>query len=259
MDMTYGDYLQLHKILDAQQPLSPEEHDETLFIIIHQTYELWFKQLLHESNFLRVHLQAGKESEALDTLHRMLVILKTLVSQADILETMTPISFYSFRTRLQQASGFQSLQFRRLECQLGQKNPRTLTLFTAHPAFESLSHDYEAPTLYDALLQFLSQHMGVAIPVDILQRPYSQPYTGDARVQDLLLTLYRERSPRVALLERYVDLDEGMQEWRYRHVKIVERTIGNVPGTGGSAGLAYLRATLFQPSFVDLWALRSSL
>jgi tryptophan 2,3-dioxygenase len=257
MELTYSQYLELHKILDAQHPLSPEEHDETLFIVIHQTYELWFKQLLHESNFLRTHLQTGKEGHALETLRRMLVILKTLVSQADILETMTPISFYSFRNRLQKASGFQSLQFRRLEFQLGLKSARILELFSTHDQFSLLSKDYEAPTLYDALLEFLSLHRNIQLPIDILQRHFSTPYTGDIRVQHVLLELYRERSDRVALLERYVDLDEGLQEWRYRHVKMVERTIGCATGTGGSAGAAYLRSTLFQPAFVDLWALRS--
>ena len=259
MDLTYSQYLHLDKILEAQAPLSPEEHDETLFIIIHQTYELWFKQLLHETGFLRIQLQKGSESLAMATLQRMLVILKTLVSQADILETMTPISFHAFRARLQQASGFQSLQFRRLEFQLGLKDTRTLERFASHTQFASLSEDYHAPTLYDALLQFLSQYRGVEFPLEILQRTFSEKYDGDIRVQNQLLALYRAAGDGVAMMERYVDFDEGLQEWRYRHVKMVERTIGTAPGTGGSAGVAYLRSTLFQPAFGDLWALRSFL
>jgi len=259
MSLTYSEYLQLNKVLDAQAPISKTEHDEMLFIVIHQTYELWFKQILHECQFLQTRLAQGNREGSLQTLHRILVILKTLVSQADILETMTPISFLGFRHRLQQASGFQSLQFRILEGYLGNKSAKTLDFFAHLDPERHLEKAYTAPTLYDSLLQYLATYAQVPIPAQVLQRNYTEPYTPHSDVQQAILTLYRTRPDLLLLLERYVDLDEGLQEWRYRHVKMVERTIGTQPGTGGSSGVAYLRSTLFRPAFEDLWIIRSDM
>jgi tryptophan 2,3-dioxygenase len=216
--VTYTSYLALDEILGAQRPRS-DEHDEMLFIVIHQVYELWFKQLLHELRYLQRRLQNGDTARALGTLKRVLTILKTVVAQIDVLETMTPRQFTTFRDRLDAASGFQSAQFRELEALLG-------------------------PPLFDAFLAYLGTQ--------------GHEVARDA-VQDVLLAVYDEDGPAAQVCERLVDVDEGMQEWRYRHVKMVERTIGDKAGTGGSSGAEYLRSTLFRAAFPDLWAVRSRL
>lgn len=209
--MTYRSYLALDELLAAQRPRT-DEHDEMLFIVVHQVYELWFKQLLHELSFARDALRRGEGAPVLHTLRRVLTILKVVVAQIDVLETMTPRQFLGFRERLESASGFQSDQFRALEAAL--------------------------PELFDALLGYLG--------ID-----------GDATAS--LIAVYRADDVGAQICERFVDLDEGLQEWRYRHVKMVERTIGDKQGTGGSQGVAYLRATLFRPAFPDLWAIRNEL
>ena len=209
--VTYRSYLALDELLAAQRPRS-DEHDEMLFIVVHQVYELWFKQLLHEVGFAAEALRRREAAPVLHTLRRVLTILKVVVAQIDVLETMTPRQFLGFRERLDTASGFQSDQFRALEASL--------------------------PDLFDALVGYL----------DI---------TDD--VEASLVAVYRADDVRAQICERFVDLDEGLQEWRYRHVKMVERTIGDKPGTGGSQGVAYLRSTLFQPAFPALWAIRDQL
>ncbi|TJY61120.1 tryptophan 2,3-dioxygenase [Sinimarinibacterium sp. CAU 1509] len=258
--LTYGRYLQIEALLKLQQPLSDgPEHDETLFIIIHQVYELWFKQLLHELDALNAALDAARTMAALATLKRMLTILKTLVAQVDVLETMTPLSFNAFRARLDASSGFQSAQFRLLEFRLGHKRPGMLTHYGEDGAAGAqLDAALRAPALYDHLLGYLHAQ-GHAVPPSLLSRDFCQPYAGSSAMQDLLVSLYRHDDPAAQVCERLVDLDEGLQEWRYRHVKMVERTIGSKPGTGGSSGVEYLRATLFQPLFPDLWAIRARL
>ncbi len=258
--LTYGRYLQIEALLDLQRPLSEgPEHDETLFIIIHQVYELWFKQLLHELDALNATLDAARTMAALANLKRMLTILKTLVAQVDVLETMTPLSFNAFRARLDASSGFQSAQFRLLEFRLGHKRHGVLTHYEKTSAERAaLDAALQAPSLYDHLLRYLHAQ-GHAVPEALLSRDVSQPYAGASAMQDLLVALYRDDDPAAQLCERLVDLDEGLQEWRYRHVKMVERTIGSKTGTGGSSGVEYLRATLFQPLFPDLWAIRARL
>ncbi len=257
--VSYKSYLNLEKILAAQNPISPDEHDEMLFIIIHQTYELWFKQILHEACYLRNALVQNDTFRSLATLKRMLKILKTLVGQVDILETMTPISFLSFRHLLDTASGFQSWQFRCLEALLGIKHKERLRLLPEDSAErKSLEGFIESPSLFDALLAFLS-HSGYAIPADILERDPSVSYDGDARVQDIFLSIYKNDEAKALLCENFIDLDEGIQEWRYRHVKMVERTVGDKSGTGGSLGARYLQSTLAKPVFIDLWRVRDRL
>jgi tryptophan 2,3-dioxygenase len=230
-----------------------------LFIIIHQVYELWFKQVLHELHALRAALTANESPRVLATLKRILTILKTLVAQVDVIETMTPLSFNAFRSRLDSSSGFQSAQFRAVEFILGYKRE---SMLPHHPTDSSgrqlLDRLYDEPSVYDAFLRFL-QANGAAIPQDILQRDVRQKLQENADVQLALLQVYRDQPLTAQVCERLVDLDEGLQEWRYRHVKMVERTIGMKMGTGGSAGAAYLRDTLFQPLFPDLWAIRSQL
>ena len=242
--ITYGRYLALDEVLGAQRPRS-DEHDEMLFIVIHQVYELWFKQLLHELAHLQVRLQDGDTSHAIRTLRRVLTILKVAVAQIDVLETMSPRQFSSFRDRLDASSGFQSWQFRQLEAMLGRRDP---AVSQHHPegsaARAAVEAAMAAPSLFDSYLAYLDRN---GFPVD-----------GDD-VEATLLAVYRADGAAAQLAEHLVDLDEGLQEWRYRHVKMVERTIGDRSGTGGSSGAAYLRTTLSAPAFPALWAVRSRL
>lgn len=258
--VTYASYLKIEELLALQQPLSQgPEHDETLFIVIHQVYELWFKQLLHELDALERALADTDTSRAFAALKRMLTILKTLVQQVDVLETMTPLSFNAFRARLEASSGFQSAQFRTLEFRLGHKRPNLLAHYDAGSAEHArLASAAAAPTLWDAFLRYLAA-LGCAVPADALARDVAQPLAAHEGVQRLLIELYRRNEFPAQVCERLVDLDEGLQEWRYRHVKMVERTLGAKIGTGGSAGAEYLKRTLFTPLFPDLWAIRSQL
>ncbi|MDD3765239.1 MAG: tryptophan 2,3-dioxygenase family protein [Nevskiales bacterium] len=258
--LTYSRYLCLDALLSQQQPRSDgPEHDETLFIIIHQVYELWFKQILHELDALTAALDRGRTVAALATLKRILTILKTLVAQVDVLETMTPLSFNAFRARLDASSGFQSAQFRQLEFRLGHKRRSVMVHYAPDSAeHAALERAWAAPALYDHVLRYLAGQ-GHAVPAEVLGRDVTQRYAGSAAVQALLVGLYQSDDFAAQICERLVDLDEGLQEWRYRHVKMVERTIGSKRGTGGSDGAAYLRGTLFEPLFVDLWAIRAQL
>jgi len=216
--LSYVSYLKIDELLALQEPKSDgPEHDEMLFIVIHQTYELWFKQILHELDRARRLLREGSLHPALGTLRRVRTIMKTLVGQVDILETMTPLEFNAFRARLESSSGFQSYQFRE---------------------FEAV---FARPGIWDDVVALLGAH-GCLVSADI---------------EESLLSVYRTRPDVSLLLEELVDIDEGLQEWRYRHVKMVERTIGNSRGTGGSSGAGYLKSTLFNPVFPELWAIRS--
>ena len=258
--VTYSRYLKTDELLSLQEPLSDgPEHDEMLFIIIHQVYELWFKQVLHEMSRLQEVLEVNDTPGALATFKRILTILKTLVAQVDVLETMTPVAFNSFRARLESASGFQSAQFREVEFLLGYKN---LAMARHHPADSAggkrLQELLHQPTLYDSLLRFLVAN-GYDVPRSLLDRDVSQPVQSSPELQTTLLRVYRDDPMCTMVCERFVDLDEGLQEWRYRHVKMVERTIGTKTGTGGSEGTEYLKKTLFHPLFTDLWEIRSEL
>ncbi len=258
--VSYTSYLQLDKILTAQDPKSEgPEHDEMLFIVIHQVYELWFKQLLHEMDYLMAKMGENDHQRVLHTVRRMLTILKTVVAQIDVLETMTPLEFNAFRSYLETASGFQSLQFRELEFVLGYKRSAILNHFPdTLPERANLTKRFEQPTLWDAFLHYL-QANGVEVPQDQLDRDVTQAIAASDEVQAILVNVYRHHPRLVRVCERLVDLDEGLQEWRYRHIKMVERTIGTKQGTGGSAGAHYLRTTLLTPFFPDLWAIRSQL
>jgi tryptophan 2,3-dioxygenase len=241
--LTYTSYLHLDELLASQEPLSDgPEHDELLFIVIHQVYELWFKVLLHEAAYLQGALEAGDTATALAAMKRILTILKTVVAQVDVLETMTPLAFRSFRGRLERASGFQSAQFRELEAVLGRRDAGVLADHPPGPGRDRITAAMQRPSLYESFLAYTG----------LTGRP-------PAEVQDGLVDVYRTDAARAQVCERMVDIDEGIQEWRYRHVKMVERTIGEQSGTGGSAGVAYLRSTLFQPAFPDLWAIRARL
>ena len=255
--LTYGAYLKVPELLALNQPLT-DEHDEVLFITIHQVYELWFFQMLHELRGLQARLEAGQTSSALGTLKRILTILKIAVAQLDVLETMTPVEFASFRARLESASGFQSAQFREFEAVLGRRDRSAMTHHPEGEPRDRIEAAMARPDLYDSLCRFLAGR-GAAVPDDLLARDVTVARAPDARMQDLLLAVYREDPDAANVCERFVDLDEGVQEWRYRHVKMVERTIGAKPGTGGSSGAGYLRETLFHPAFPDLWEIRARL
>ena len=258
--VTYGSYLAVDELLALQRPRSEgPEHDEMLFIVIHQVYELWFKQVLHEVDRVIDLLESREAHRAQHTLKRILTILKVLVAQLDILETMTPMEFQSFRTRLEAASGFQSDQFRQLEFVLGNKSSAAIDRFGAGTrARTSLERRFGAPTLWDAFLRYLSRE-GYAVPPALLSRDVTAKIEPSPELQETLIELYRRDPKHAEMCERLVDLDEGIQEWRYRHVKMVQRTIGAKMGTGGSSGAQYLATTLMTPIFPDLWEIRSRL
>jgi tryptophan 2,3-dioxygenase len=256
--LTYSSYLALDEILAAQRPRSGE-HDELLFIVIHQVYELWFKQLLHELAYMQARLERNEGSRALATVRRILTILKTIVAQIDVLETMTPSQFATFRSRLESASGFQSGQFRELEAVLGRRDAAMLAPYEqASETRARIAAAMERRSLYDSFLRYLAG-AGFDVPADALARDVRAPVEPSPAVQRAVLQAYRADGEAAQMAERLVDLDEGTQEWRYRHVKMVERTIGDKAGTGGSSGVTYLRETLFRPMFPDLWAVRSEL
>jgi tryptophan 2,3-dioxygenase len=259
--LTYGTYLELGKLLDLQHPRSsPPEHDEMLFIIIHQTYELWFKQLLHEFEKINRNFDEGEVYDAIHTFKRCRTIMKVLVEQLDILETMTPMSFRSFRDRLETASGFQSTQFREFEFALGFKRPEVLKYHhgPGSPGHEILQQRLRAPSVVDHFYTFLAQQ-GVEIPREVREKEPTQANQPNEQVQQGILKLYKTKPNMTILFELMTDFDEGLQEWRYRHVKVVERTIGSKHGTGGSPGVEFLKKTLFKPVFADLWAIRHEL
>jgi tryptophan 2,3-dioxygenase len=252
---TYSKYLKLDNLLALQE--AGGEHDEMLFIIIHQSYELWFKELLHEIDYLQKLLASGDLPRSSHTIKRFLTILKMLVAKVDILETMTPLEFLGFRQRLESGSGFQSAQFRELEFALGYKRPAVLDYLAPESSERiRLERRFLAPALWDSFLAFLAQR-GHAVPVDLLRRDVTRPVEPSPTLQTLLVSIYRSDPAMAEFCERLVDVDEGIQEWRYRHVKMVERTIGAKPGTGGSSGAEYLRTTLLRPLFPDLWAIRT--
>jgi tryptophan 2,3-dioxygenase len=219
---TYGSYLCLDELLSCQRPTT-DQHDEMLFVIVHQVYELWFKQILHELALLQTRLEQHNGAGALHTARRVAKILKTIVGQLDVLETMTPKQFASFRPELGTASGFQSNQFRVIEATLGRHDFDEVT----DPALEAA---LERPSVFDSLLTYLDG-------ADLAQ-------------------VYADEGEPAEVCESLVDIDEGVQEWRYRHVMMVQRIIGARRGTGGSTGVDYLRSTLFHPAFPRLWEVR---
>ena len=260
MPVTYSGYLQLDALLSLQQPRPGAlEHDETLFVIIHQVYELWFKEVLHELDYLQQLLRANDTPLASATLKRILTILKTLVAQIDVLETITPLNFLSFRDRLESGSGFQSHQFREIEFLLGKKSRPSFERYPEGSEHRRrVEQRFNQPTLWDAFLYYLAANK-YPVPKALLERDHSTPLEESPEVQRILVEVYKTNPNVAQIAERLVDLDEGFMEWRYRHVKMVQRTIGTKAGTGGSAGAEYLLKTLNQPAFPDLWAIRSEL
>lgn len=266
--VTYTTYLKVDELLQLQQPLSDgPEHDELLFITIHQVYELWFKQILHEIAALQKSLEAGNTHRSLSLLGRVRTIMKTCVSQLDILETMTPLQFNSFRARLSSASGFQSAQFRELEAVLGRRDQAgedaekssgmgmAEHLIPGSTARGRVEAAMSRPSLWHSALVYFNSRK--ALPASAMGHDVTTAWKPDEDLQHVLIDLHKNDPESSMIGEAMVDLDEGLQEWRYRHVKMVERTIGRKIGTGGSAGAGYLASTLFNPVFPDLWAIRS--
>lgn len=254
--LTYTSYLKVNELLSLQHPLSEgPEHDELLFIVIHQSYELWFKQILHEFSAAAQALESGDSHYALALLGRIRTIMKVCVTQVDILETMTPLQFNAFRGYLSSSSGFQSAQFRKIEAVLGRRDEK-MAGHLPHDVQSEIKEIVARPSIWDSFLLYVNNR-GHKIPQSILQRDPVIAYESNLEVQDALLDLHRNDPEGALVAERLVDIDEGIQEWRYRHVKMVERTIGAKMGTGGSSGVAYLAATLFNPVFKDLWEIRS--
>jgi tryptophan 2,3-dioxygenase len=254
--LTYTSYLQVDELLKLQKPLSDgPEHDELLFIIIHQTYELWFKQLLHEFQAAAKAMESGDSHYALALLGRIRTIMKVCVTQVDILETMTPLQFNAFRGYLSSSSGFQSAQFRKVEAILGRRDDRMAGHLPPEVQTE-IKEITDQNSIWDSFLIYVVGR-GFELPADVLNRSKSIAYESNEKVQDALLELHRTDAEAAMVAERLLDIDEGIQEWRYRHVKMVERTIGAKMGTGGSSGVKYLASTLFNPVFKDLWEIRS--
>ncbi|MCG8405246.1 MAG: tryptophan 2,3-dioxygenase family protein [Phycisphaerales bacterium] len=260
MALTYAKYLELDTLLDLQKPQSdPPEHDEMLFIVIHQTYELWFKLMLHEFEKVCRDFSSNDMYGAIATFKRLRTIMKTLVGQLDILETMTPMSFTSFRDRLETSSGFQSSQFREFEYMLGFKRPEMMKYCDLESkSYGNVEKRLHAQSLMDHFYEFL-EHQDVVIPQQLKEKDATASTEPNPQIQEGLYKLYKSQPNVAILLELMTDFDEGQQEWRYRHVKVVERTIGNKKGTGGSLGVEFLKKSLFKPVFPDLWAIRHRL
>ena len=254
--LTYTSYLAVDELLKLQRPLSDgPEHDEMLFIIIHQTYELWFKQLIHEFKQAQVALESGDTHYALAILGRIRTIMKVCVAQIDILETMTPLQFNAFRGFLSSSSGFQSAQFRKVEAILGRRDSK-MAGHLPQDIQKDIAEITSSNSIWDSALVYLHK-AGHTMPASVMNRNKSEQYVPNKDVQDVLLAVHQKDPERAMICERLVDIDEGIQEWRYRHVKMVERTIGQKIGTGGSSGADYLKSTLFNPVFADLWEIRS--
>jgi len=252
MSLTYSNYLKLDKLLNIQNSLS-QDHDEMLFIVIHQAYELWFKEILHEIDYLKELLLQNDLPKALHTMKRILTIMKVLVHQTDILETMTPLEFLTFRDRLESASGFQSFQFRELEFVLGQKNKQILTRFDElSDEKQKLIKRFEEKSLWQVFLEFLKLNdYKISDEMIIADKDEESP-----KLKEIFINIYNNNYMTAQFCELLLDLDEGFQEWRYRHVKMVERTIGTKQGTGGSDGVKYLMNTLSIKFFPLLWEIR---
>jgi tryptophan 2,3-dioxygenase len=263
MPVTYSSYLKLDELLSLQQPLSQgPEHDETLFIVIHQVYELWFKEILHELDYLEGLLERQDVPRAYHTLKRVLTILKVVVAQIDVLETMTPLEFLSFRERLEKGSGFQSFQFRELEFVLGNRDAVYLEPFRHEPErFARLETTLREPSLYDRTIRLLARR-GLPVDPTLVERDWSENHRADRSVLDAWLAVYRSPETHWDLYElgeELLDLEDAMRQWRLRHVTTVERIIGLKVGTGGTAGVPYLRGRLQVVLFPELWDVRTEL
>jgi tryptophan 2,3-dioxygenase len=256
--LSYGSYLDLRTLLSAQHPRSnPEHHDEILFIIQHQVSELWFKLMLHELRSARASIREEDAHGCDRQLVRVAAIQRQLYEQWAVIETLQPSEFAQFRNVLGQASGFQSVQYRTIEFILGNKAMRLLEMFVRDKeAYEELRLELECPSLYDELLMYLSRN-GHAVPAASLEREWRLPYKRNPNLLPVFEKIYaspQEHEDSYALCERFADIDQHFHLWRFRHLKTVERMIGNASGTGGTTGVAFLRKVLdevFFPEMID--------
>ena len=259
--MSYGDYLQLDQLLSAQKPLS-REHDEMLFIIQHQTSELWMKLMLHELHAAITKVAQDDLPKAFKMLARVSRIMEQLVHAWDVLATMTPPEYSAIRPYLAQSSGFQSYQYRCIEFSLGNKNAAMLKPHTHRPDLLAMvDAALRAPSLYDQALRLLARR-GIAVPASHLERDWTQPYRADPGVEQAWLRVYRDPNKHWDLYqlgEELTDLEDAFRLWRFRHVTTVERVIGFKRGTGGTGGVCYLRKMLDVVLFPEIWTLRTAL
>lgn len=259
--MTYGSYLELDRILSSQIPVS-KHHDEMLFIVIHQVTELWMKLSLHELTGVLRQIQSDELGPAFKMLSRVARIQGQLILSWDVLSTMTPLDFSSFRDQLQQSSGFQSYQYRTLEFTLGNKNRELIEVHRRDPAiYQQLKETLEKPSVYDETLRMLARR-GFEIPSTHVERDWSDPYQPHPEVEAAWLKVYRDVDTHwdlYELAEKFVDLEHKFQQWRFAHMKTVERIIGGKRGTGGSSGVSYLQKALNLKFFPELWSVRTSI
>jgi tryptophan 2,3-dioxygenase len=260
-DMSYGDYLQLDSILEAQKPLSPA-HDEMLFIVQHQTSELWMKLMLHELTAAIKNVAADELPSAFKKLARVSKIMEQLVHAWDVLATMTPPEYSAIRPYLSNSSGFQSFQYRCIEFALGNKNAAMLKPHAHSPSrLAMVQAAYETPSLYDEALRLLARR-GLALPASHTERDWTQAYEADDGVEQAWLQVYRNPEKYWDLYqlgEELTDLEDAFRLWRFRHVTTVERVIGFKRGTGGTGGVSYLRKMLDVVLFPEIWRLRTEL
>ena len=260
-DMSYGDYLHLDEVLSAQHPLSPE-HNEMLFIIQHQTSELWMKLMRHELAAAIAAIAADRLAPAFKMLSRVSRIMEQLVHAWDVLATMTPPEYSAIRPYLSNSSGFQSWQYRCIEFAAGNKNEQMLRPHAHRPdVLAEVETAWRAPSLYDESLRLLARR-GLAVPADSIERDWSQPYAASEAVETAWLEVYREPEAHWDLYqlgEELTDFEDAFRLWRFRHLTTVERVIGTKRGTGGTSGVGYLRAMLDVVLFPEIWSLRSRL
>ncbi|WP_059105735.1 tryptophan 2,3-dioxygenase [Shouchella shacheensis] len=259
--MSYGDYLQLDSILQSQRRLSGH-HDEMLFIVIHQVSELWMKLMLHEINGAISSIKKEDFQPAFKQLARVSKVQAQIIQAWDVLATMTPAEYAEFRDSLGQASGFQSYQHRQLEFALGKKTPHILRIYEHNKELHQVLHEaYHAPSLYDATIQALAKR-GLPIDKAVLHRDVTITHEANESVQHAWETVYSDVNRYwnlYQLAEKLVDLEDWHQQWRFRHMKTVERIIGHKKGTGGSSGVGYLQHVLKDRFFPELWDVRTTL
>lgn len=261
--LDYGSYLHLTEVLSAQKPLSvPEHHDELLFIIQHQTTELWMKLIIHELAAAIQHVRADRLEASFKILARVKHVFQQLIDQWSVLATLTPSEYVQFRHVLGPASGIQSWQNRLIEFLLGNKNAAMLAVFRHRPAIHAeLDAALRAPSLYDEFLRHLARR-GHAIPAEVLGRDLTQPHQPHPNVLDAFRRVYENPSAHwdaYEMSEKLVDLDEQYSLWRYRHLKVVQRVIGMKRGTGGTAGVSYLQQVTHTVLFPELWDVRTEI
>jgi len=260
---TYGGYLRLDKVLSAQKPLSdPPHHDEMLFIVMHQVAELWIKLSLHELQAAVAHLRADNLDPCLKILARVSQIQRQLFEQWGVLETLTPVEYVEFRDVLGPASGFQSLNYRKMEFLLGNKNAGMVKVFDHEPEGQrELKEILENPSLYDEFLRYLARH-GHDVPAECVERDWSQPHVRNEDLVPVFKKIYensKEHWDTYYLCEKFVDIEESFQLWRFRHMKTVERIIGYKRGTGGSSGVPFLKRALELTFFPELFDVRTEI